>query len=155
MVTRNDIRPFKPVHPGSILREELRERGIKQKDFAQSIGMRPTHLSALLHGARRITPQLAIRLEKALDIPAQSWMNLQDNFILDTMRPALPVEGYEEKAQLNLAGVLSEPDSPATDQKGYDEGFTDGRNALLEEILDHLSRNGLSRSAALDLIGQK
>ena len=154
MVTRNDIRPFKPVHPGSILREELKERGIKQKDFAQSIGMRPTHLNALLHGARRITPQLAIRLEKALDIPAQSWMNLQDNYILDTMRPALPVEGYEEKAQLNLAGVLSEPDSLA-DPKGYNEGFADGRNAILEEILDHLTQNGLSRSAALDLIGQK
>lgn len=154
MGTRNDIRPFKPVHPGSILREELKERGIKQKDFAQSIGMRPTHLNALLHGARRITPQLAIRLEKALNIPAQSWMNLQDNYTLDTMRPALTVEGYEEEAQLNLAGVLSEPDNLA-DSKGYNEGFADGRNALLEEIITHLTQNGLSRSAALDLIGQK
>ena len=154
MGTRNDIRPFKPVHPGSILREELKERGIKQKDFAQSIGMRPTHLNALLHGARRITPQLAIRLEKALNIPAQSWMNLQDNYTLDTMRPALTSEGYEEEAQLNLAGVLSEPDNLA-DPKGYNEGFADGRNALLEEIITHLTQNGLSRSAALDLISQK
>ncbi len=45
MATNNKrLTPFKPTHPGEILREELRERGIRQKDFAEQIGMQATHL---------------------------------------------------------------------------------------------------------------
>lgn len=47
--------PFEPVHPGGILKEELRSRGIRQKDFAGKIGLQPTHLSALLNGKRNIS----------------------------------------------------------------------------------------------------
>ena len=58
------------VHPGEILKEELRERSLAQKDFAGQIGMQPTHLSALIHGKRNITTDIARRLEEGLGIPA-------------------------------------------------------------------------------------
>ena len=76
------------VHPGSILKDELRERKISQKEFAASIGMQASHLSALIHGVRNITADIAQRLEKALDIPAYIWMNLQSQYQLEKARQA-------------------------------------------------------------------
>ena len=54
------------IHPGEVLGEELKSRGISQKEFAQSVGMQATHLSALIHGMRNITPALAAKLETGL-----------------------------------------------------------------------------------------
>ena len=71
------------VHPGEILKEELRERKIQQKDFAAKMGMPPSHLSALIHGKRNITATIAQRIEEALEIPAYIWMNLQSQYNLD------------------------------------------------------------------------
>lgn len=109
METRNDIRPFLPQHPGTILREELKERGIKQKVFAEMIGMRPSHLNALLHGARNISPQVATRIENALQIPARVWLNLQSNYDLDMLRTADLVEVYTPSAKPAYALVDSVP----------------------------------------------
>ena len=109
METRNEIRPFLPQHPGTILREELKERGIKQKVFAEMIGMRPSHLNALLHGARNISPQVATRIENALQIPARVWLNLQSNYDLDMLRTADLVEGYTPSAKPGYALADSVP----------------------------------------------
>lgn len=91
--------PAVPVHPGSVLQEELKERGIKQKDFAKSIGMEATHLSALIHGVRNITSGIAEKLEAGLGIPARMWLNLQNDYNLDKrkldcVRPSSLVSGY-------------------------------------------------------------
>ena len=82
-VILNDyVGDLEPVHPGSILHEEIRSRGIRQKEFASSIGMQPSHLSALIHGQRNITAAVAVKLEQALDIPANIWLNLQNQYDL-------------------------------------------------------------------------
>ena len=95
----NDVLPVYAVHPGSILVEELKERGIKQKDFAKSIGMEAPHLSALIHGKRNITPAIASRLESGLGIPASIWLNLQNQYNLhkgQEVKRRIPfiVDGY-------------------------------------------------------------
>ena len=170
MGTRNSIRPAFPVHPGSILKEELRERAIKQKEFAKMIGMQPTHLNALLHGARSISPQLAVRLEAALNIPASVWLNLQSNYNLDMLRPADVVDGYSYPPENKRAYVLAdsasqqlaqtesernESSSPDIYQALFRAGEAAGKRELLEDILNHLIDQGYTKEDALILIGQK
>ena len=48
----NDERltPHRAVHPGEILREELRERGISTDDFARRLGMSSRNLHNFLRG---------------------------------------------------------------------------------------------------------
>ena len=112
-IVLNEVLPVYAVHPGSILAEELKERGIKQKDFAKSIGMEPPHLSALIHGKRNITPAIASRLESGLGISASIWLNLQNQFnlnkekVINYRKPFL-VDGYVAKHG-SLAS-LREPD---------------------------------------------
>jgi HTH-type transcriptional regulator / antitoxin HigA len=65
MATKNELSvPFMVIHPGSILKEELRERGIKQKDFARLIGLPETQLSTLIKGKRNISAEVADKLER-------------------------------------------------------------------------------------------
>lgn len=80
METRNEFVPFAIAHPGEILGEELKERGIKQKDFAKQIGMQPTHLNSLIKGKMDISEKIACKLEAALGISFTDWMNLQANY---------------------------------------------------------------------------
>lgn len=69
--------PIIPIHPGEILKRELKERGIKQSEFASKVGLRPSHLSEILNGSRSINDQLALRLEDILDMKAELWLRLQ------------------------------------------------------------------------------
>ena len=84
MATRsNKLVPSRAIHPGEILKEELIEREIKQKDFAKSMGMQPSHLSELLKGERNLNEDLAKKLEEQLQIPFSVWMNLHNSYIYD------------------------------------------------------------------------
>lgn len=112
-ITLNDVLPFQAVHPGSILQEELKERGIKQKDFAKSIGMEAPHLSALIHGKRNVTAAIASRLETGLGISASIWMNIQARYNLSTRKASTPklrtlVKGYSDYSGHN--SFLNEPE---------------------------------------------
>ncbi len=79
----NRLVPVRAIHPGEILREELQERGIKQKEFAQQIGMQPTHLNEFIKGRRNLNDNLAILLERHLGIPFKTWMELHNGYIYD------------------------------------------------------------------------
>ena len=63
MVIRNEAPAQMAIHPGSILKEELKERGISQKNFAKEIEMQPSHLNEIIKGKRSITKQVADKFE--------------------------------------------------------------------------------------------
>ena len=111
----NETLPFYPVHPGAILQDELKARGIKQKDFARKIGMEAPHLSALIHGTRNISAGIATKLETGLGIPASQWLNLQSQYNLDkkcleSKRLSSLVDGYGTKTL--PSAFLSEAEAP-------------------------------------------
>lgn len=84
MATNNNrLISNRAIHPGEILREELKERGIKQKDFAQAIGMQATHLNEFINGKRNLNEDLAMRLESQLGIPFKIWMSLHNGYIYE------------------------------------------------------------------------
>ena len=96
MATRNNrLVPVKAIHPGEILREELQERGIKQKDFAKQIGVQATHLNAFIHGKRNLNDDLAMKLESHLGIPYKTWMNLHSGYMYD--RKAMDAKQNKEQ----------------------------------------------------------
>ena len=87
MVLANNLAPAYPIHPGSILGEELKERSIRQKEFAAAIGMQASHLNAVIQGVRNITPAIAAKIHIGLpDISESFWINLQERFNSETRR---------------------------------------------------------------------
>ena len=81
-----DTIPSHATHPGVLLHDEIEYREIKQKDLADAMHIATTMLSELIHGKRNITPSIAMKLEKALDIDAVFWMRLQVKYEIDTIR---------------------------------------------------------------------
>ena len=78
--------PFKATHPGILIKDELIAREIKQKEFARDIEMPLTVLNEIINGKRSITADIALSLEKALDIPAEYWMRFQAGYEIDCAR---------------------------------------------------------------------
>ena len=65
---------------------ELQARKIKKAEFAEAMGMKPGHMSELLHGKRHVSAATALKLEKLLGIAAEYWMRVQVYFDLFTER---------------------------------------------------------------------
>ena len=72
----------KPTLPGKILWEEFLEpMGISQSTFAAHLGRSWTQpkLSAIIHGKRSITEQIALDFSDALGTSPEFWIGLQSD----------------------------------------------------------------------------
>ena len=76
------------ISPGELLAEELEARGMTQGELASRMGRPRQAVSAIVHGRRAITPQTALQLERALDIPAHLWVGLEGRYRLALARQA-------------------------------------------------------------------
>lgn len=65
------------VPPGVTIREQLKDRGMSQKEFASRMDMSEKHISRLINGRVQLTPDVAYRLEMVLGLSAKFWSNLE------------------------------------------------------------------------------
>lgn len=67
-----------PMHPGTVVRQECLDRhGLSVTDAARVLGVDRQTLSNLLNARSGISPEMAIRLEKAFGTPAREWLMRQ------------------------------------------------------------------------------
>lgn len=78
--------PSAPVHPFDIVEDEIAARGLTKKEFAESIGMKPSNFSRMMKKKGELTSDMALKLEAALDIPYRHWMMYQEQYIKDCSR---------------------------------------------------------------------
>ncbi|MGD9946444.1 MAG: HigA family addiction module antitoxin [Burkholderiaceae bacterium] len=72
-----------PPHPGRIVRSEILESfGLSVGEAAAKLGVSRPHLSNLLNGKVGISPEMAIRLGKALGNEPDFWLRLQRQYDL-------------------------------------------------------------------------
>jgi len=68
-----------PPHPGEFIAEVyLAPHGVSGRDLARQLDVAPSTLSRVLAGSSRVTPEMALRLSKALGRSAESWLAMQD-----------------------------------------------------------------------------
>lgn len=77
---RNQYQPDYAVSPGEVLNFELQMRGIKKNALAKRTGLTPKHISDLLNAKSSLTVETAIKLERAMGMPVQFWMNLETEY---------------------------------------------------------------------------
>lgn len=68
------------IHPGETLSEVLEDREMTQRELAIRTGVTEKHISTVLSGQKNISASFAKKLEYALGIEAEFWMNLQANY---------------------------------------------------------------------------
>ena len=107
MATRNEsVTPWKATHPGTVLKYELEERELSQKDFAVLIGMQKSHVSELIKGKRPMTKAIADKIEEKLGISAVSLVNLQTQYEYDVK--VIEQKDIEEQKALNMLKLYDE-----------------------------------------------
>jgi len=96
-------RDLPPVHPGEILLEDfLKPLNISRYRLAKSIGVPQRRIDEICAGKRAITADTALRLARFFGTDAQSWMNLQAEYDLET-------------AEINLAERIARVVKPFRD----------------------------------------
>lgn len=76
-----------PPHPGEFITEiYLEPNGISGRELAAKLDVAPSTLSRILKGDSRVTPEMALRLAKALGRSPESWLLMQDAHDLWTAR---------------------------------------------------------------------
>lgn len=73
-------RSFIATPPGATIKEQLLDRGLSQKEFAVRMGMSEKHISKLINGEVQLTPDVAVRLEMVLGVPASFWNKLEATY---------------------------------------------------------------------------
>jgi len=70
-----------PPHPGRIVRQEcLEPLGLTVTDAAKALGVSRNALSELVNERGGISPEMAIRLDKAFGGGADSWHQMQADY---------------------------------------------------------------------------
>jgi len=83
MVKQTKNTPAVATHPGELIKDELKERKMTQKQLASETGIKASVLSETINGKRPISIHVAAALEKVLGIPVELWMNLQNQYNID------------------------------------------------------------------------
>ena len=74
---------YNPPHPGEFIAAVyLEPNGISGRELAGKLGVAASTLSRVLKGTSRITPEMALRLSKALGRSPESWLAMQDTYDL-------------------------------------------------------------------------
>ena len=76
-----------PPHPGEIVRYDCIETlGLNVSSAAAALGVTRQALSNLVNGSSGISPEMAIRLEKAFGSTAEQWLRMQMAYDLAVAR---------------------------------------------------------------------
>ncbi|MBI3247123.1 MAG: HigA family addiction module antidote protein [Deltaproteobacteria bacterium] len=92
-----------PPHPGEFITEiYLEPNGISGRELAAKLNVAPSTLSRILKGTSRVTPEMALRLSKAIGRSPESWLAMQDSHELWLARKSVNLRGV---SKLNLAAA--------------------------------------------------
>ena len=80
---------FAPIHPGEVLNEEfLIPLGISQNRLAKEISVPPRRINEIVHGARAVSADTALRLARYFGTSERFWLNLQAAYDLSKAEKA-------------------------------------------------------------------
>ncbi|MEI7620752.1 MAG: HigA family addiction module antitoxin [Candidatus Falkowbacteria bacterium] len=74
------------IYPGETLSELLDERSMTQAELADRIGRPYKTINEIIKGKTGITPETAIQFERVFGVPANFWLNLENNYQLALIR---------------------------------------------------------------------
>ena len=81
MTASHGIRMKSPAHPGGFVKSEILEAlGLSVTQAASALGVTRPALSAFLNERAHLSPEMALRLEKAFGVSMDTLMRMQNSF---------------------------------------------------------------------------
>jgi addiction module HigA family antidote len=75
-----------PVHPGKIIRHSLNAAGLTVTEAAKWLGVTRPTLSRVINGKSSLSPEMAVRVSKALGGTPEHWLRMQLAFDISQMK---------------------------------------------------------------------
>lgn len=92
-----------PPHPGEFITQVyLEPNNLSGRGLAVKLGVAASTLNRILVGSSRISPEMALRLSKALGRSPESWLAMQSHYDLRQARQRLKL-GNVRKVRLTAA----------------------------------------------------
>lgn len=87
MVTAGDYRLKNPPHPGGFVKTEIiNPLGLTVTAAAAVLGITRTTLSTFLNGRSALSPEMALRIEKAFGVSMETLMRMQNSYDISQAR---------------------------------------------------------------------
>lgn len=72
-----------PPHPGEFIREVyLAPYGLSIRALAENLGVSASTVARIINGYSAVSPEMALRLSKAIGRSPESWLAMQHNYDL-------------------------------------------------------------------------
>ena len=72
-----------PPHPGGFIQEVyLEPNNLSGRELAATLGVSASTLNRILNGGSAVSPEMALRLSKALGRSPESWLAMQSSYDL-------------------------------------------------------------------------
>lgn len=85
-----------PPRPGEFITDVYLEPfGVSGRELAAKLDVSASTLSRVLSGANRVSPEMALRLSKALGRSPESWLTMQNAYDLWVARQHVDLERVE------------------------------------------------------------
>jgi antitoxin HigA-1 len=86
-----------PPHPGAFIQEiYLAPSAMSGRELALQLDISPSTLSRVLNGQSGVSPEMALRLSKALGRSPESWLAMQDHHDLWLARQAVDLKSVRK-----------------------------------------------------------
>src|SRR5580704_14794707 len=110
MNANTDIRMKRPAHPGGFVRHEIIDPlGLSVTGAAEVLGVTRATLSTLLNERAHLSPEMALRVEKAFGVSMDTLMRMQNSYDIAQTRKrerdikVTPFKGKPRDKQLRMA----------------------------------------------------
>lgn len=68
------------INVGTVLADDMKAMGITQTALATKIGVSKSVINEIIKGKRKMSQEVAIKLEPIFGMPAQYWLNIQNEY---------------------------------------------------------------------------
>ena len=86
-----------PPHPGEFIREiYIAPFKVSVRKVAESVQVSASTLNRLLNGKNNVSPEMALRLSKALGRSPESWLAMQDQYDLWHARKSINLKAVRK-----------------------------------------------------------
>ena len=94
---------YNPPHPGEFISATyMNPFGVSCRNLAKHLDVAASTLSRVLKGQSGVSPEMALRLSKALGRSPESWLTMQDNYDLWRVKKAIKL-GNVQQLKLDAA----------------------------------------------------
>lgn len=98
--------PDNQIPPGQLIKQELKERHLSQKFFAEAIGVRASHLTEMIKGTRKVPANIIPKISEFLGVPDSLLVEFQTT--VETRKKCEALKSDEEIDADNFLRELDE-----------------------------------------------